>query len=201
MKSNTKNKLITYLLVAGLFSFQVGCSTSGNREIAAGDTDYDTVSGTSVNGGEAADFSTTEITTTSASDIRTKYENFVSQVQANKDTYTKEQWQSAENYFKALDDRKDAINSELTDDDKDEIIKAKAKYTAIKAGRLGIDASEAGNEAIDATKTGAQKVGNAAEKVGSEVKYATKTGAKKVGNTAEKIGSEVKSTVKKVPKR
>lgn len=148
------------------------------------------MSGTSVNGGAAADFNTSDVATTSAINVRMAYENFVNRVAANKDNYTKADWQAAERYFQALDDRKNAVQSQLTDKDKYEIGKAKAKYTAIKAGRAGIDVSEAGNTISDE-----------GQEVGSEVKDATKSGAKKVGNAAEKAGSKVKSTTKNVAKK
>lgn len=155
------------------------------------------IDGSSTNGGIAtstrnalADFDTNEIGTTSAGNIRRAYENFVTLVASNKDRYTKSDWQAAERYFRSLDDRKNAVQSQLTGEDKVEIAKAKAKYTAIKAGRLGIDASEAANTASDD-----------ANQVGSEIKEETKSGANKVGNAAEKAGSQIKSTVKSGAKK
>lgn len=161
-------------------------STSANGGMAVNTN----VTGTSVNGGAAADFSTNEVATTSAMNIRMAYENFVNRVASNKDNYSKADWQAAESYFKALDDRKNGVQGQLTDKDKYEIGKAKAKYTALKAGRLGIDASEAGNTVSDN-----------AQEAGSEVKDATKKGASKVGNAAEKAGSQVKSTIKSGAKK
>lgn len=141
--------------------------------------------GTNMSGGLAATYDASAAAAMEPMKVRLAYENFVEYVRTNRDSFSKADWQAAENYFNALDNRKNAVQSQLSDKDKYEIGKAKAKYTALRAGRLGIDASEA-----------ATTVSDDAQEVGSEVKDATKTGAQKVGNTAEKVGSQIKSTVK-----
>jgi hypothetical protein len=161
-------------------------------------------------GGMAADYRIEDLETISPAGIRLAYEKLIADIQANKDSYTKEDWKAINDYYLALDNRKNAVQSELSDKDKYEIGKAKAKYVAMRtAARFDPDVSDAasdventaekvGSDVKEGAKTGAKKVGNTAEKVGSEVKEGTKTGAKKVGKTAEKAGSEVKQGAKKV---
>jgi hypothetical protein len=140
------------------------------------------ISGTSRNGGVAAEFRTETIAATSPAGIRTAYENFVNHVKANKENFTSADWKAAENYFDALDSHKNAVESQLSDKDKYEIGKAKSKYTALKAGRAGIDVSEAASQTKETGKEVGSKVGNAAEKLGSEVKSTTKKVARKIDN-------------------
>jgi predicted small secreted protein len=141
---------------------------------------------TSVNGGVAADYRTEGLATTSAADIRKAYESLITRIQSNKDSYTKEDWKAINNYYISLDDRKNAVQSELSDKDKLEIGKAKAKYVALRtAARFDPDVSKAASD-----------VENTAENVGSDIKEGAKTGAQKVGNAAEKAGSEVKAGAK-----
>jgi hypothetical protein len=141
---------------------------------------------TSVNGGVAADFRTDELATMTAANIRQAYENLTARIQANKDSYTKEDWKAINDYYLSLDARKNAVQSELSDKDKYEIGKAKAKYVSQRtAARFDPDVSKAASD-----------VGSAAENAGAELKEGAKTGAHKVGNAAEKAGSQVKSTAK-----
>ncbi|GEO04648.1 hypothetical protein AAE02nite_23120 [Adhaeribacter aerolatus] len=139
------------------------------------------MSATSANGGVAADFNTTDISSMPATSVRVAFENFVSRLQANKDSYTKEDWQTINNFYAALEARREAVEDQLTDNDKYEIAKAKTKYAAIKGTSLAAPhVKEAASDIKEATKNGAKKVGNAAEKVGSEVKSGTKKAVKKV---------------------
>lgn len=161
-------------------------------------------------GGMVAAYRIEDLETTSPASIRQAYETLIADIQANKDSYTKDDWKAVNDYYIALDDRKNAVQSELSDKDKYEIGKAKAKYVAMRtAARFDPDVSKAASDVGNTTekvgsnlkegaKTGTQKVGNAAGEVGSDVKQGAKTGAEKVGNAAEKVGSEVKQGAKKV---
>ena len=157
--------------------------------------------GTNMSGGLAASYDVTNVANIESANIRMAYENFVEQVRTKRDNFTKTDWQAAENYFKALDSRKDAVENQLSDNDKHEIGKAKSKYTALKAGRLGIDASEAGNKVSDEAKEVGSEVKDAAVSGADKVENVAEKGAKKVGNSAEKVGSQVKSTVKSGAKK
>lgn len=144
--------------------------------------------GTSRQGGMAAEFQVSEVATTTPANIRQAYENLVAKVQANKDSYTKEDWKAINDYYIALDDRKNAVQSQLSDKDKYEIGKAKAKYVSLRtAARFDPDVSKAASD-----------VEGTAEDVGSDVKEGTKKGTKKVGEAAEKVGSETKEGARKV---
>lgn len=127
--------------------------------------------------------------------IRQAYEKFVADVQAHKDHFTKEDWQQVAAYNQALDDRKNSMQSQLSDKDKYEIGKAKAKYTALKAGeKLDPDVSKAASDVKETGKDvgeAGSKVGHAAKETGKDVKDATVKGAKAVGNTAKKAGQKV----------
>jgi hypothetical protein len=139
-----------------------------------------------------------DLNTLTAANIRASYENFVKQVEANKKNYSNEDWKAVEVTWNELDDRKNAIQNELSSKDKYEIAKAKTKYLAMKnTSKVGNTAENLGSNAKDAGKEGASKVGNTAEKVGSNVKDAAKTGAEKTGDAAKKVGSESKDLYKK----
>jgi hypothetical protein len=141
---------------------------------------------TSAHGGMSAEYRIEGLETTSAANIRQAYETLITNIQANKDNYTKEDWKAINDYYIALDDRKNAVQSELSDKDKYEIGKAKAKYVALRtAARFDPDVSKAASD-----------VGNTSEKVGAEIKDGAKTGAKKVCDAAEKVGAEVKQGAK-----
>ena len=119
--------------------------------------------------------------------IRAAYENFVKVVENNKENYTNADWQIVEQSWNDLDDRKNAIQDQLSAKDKYEIGKAKTKYIAMKAAsKTGNTAERVGSEVKDATTSGAQKVGDAAKEGGS-----------KVGDAAKKVGSETKELYKK----
>lgn len=144
-------------------------------------------------------FNTATITATTPLAIRQAYESFVTKVQAEKESFTKDDWKKVENYYQALDDRKNEMQSQLSDKDKYEIGKAKAKYVALKTGekvdpdlsKAADDVKQTGKKAGDKIETAADKVGHAAKETGKDVKNATVKGAKAVGNTAEKAGQKV----------
>ena len=137
--------------------------------------------GTSRNGGLAADYNTSSVSTLAVAEIRPAFENFVRKLQDNKQNYTREDWLTIGTYYEALEARREAVENQLTDNDKYEIGKAKAKYASKKASSIATPyVKEAASEVKDATKSGAEKVGNAAEKVGSEIKSTTKKAVNKV---------------------
>lgn len=128
-----------------------------------------------------------DLSTLTPANIRAAYENFVKVVENNKKNYSNADWQIVEQSWNDLDDRKNAIQSELSAKDKYEIGKAKTKYIAMKAAsKTGNTAEKVGSEVKDATTSGAEKVGDAAKEGGS-----------KVGNAAKKVGSETKELYKK----
>lgn len=153
---------------------------------------------TSRHGGLTVDFNTEELTSIPATSIRLAYEGLIAKIQANKDNYTKEDWKAINYYYLALDERKNAVQSELSDKDKYEIGKAKAKYVALRtAARFDPDVSEAASDVGDAANKAGRKIDSTAEKVGHELKSGAKTGAKKVGNTAEKTGRKIDKKAEK----
>jgi hypothetical protein len=144
-------------------------------------------------------FNPANITATTPLAIRQAYEEFANNVQAHKEMFTKADWEKVAAYNKALDDRKNSMQSQLSDKDKYEIGKAKAKYTALKAGeKLDPDVSKA---AADVKQTGSNvgdKVGTAAKNTASDVKDAGDKVGEKAGNTVEKVGHAAKETGKDV---
>jgi len=68
-----------------------------------------------------------------ATNIKNVYEHFVSTVKGNKDTYTKEQWTTINNTYKALNDAKQNLAKDITAADKKIIGELQLEYTAIKA--------------------------------------------------------------------
>ncbi|MFB9862558.1 DUF6565 domain-containing protein [Rufibacter immobilis] len=117
-----------------------------------------------------------------ATDIRKAYENFVAHVQKHKSGFSNEDWRTVEKYWNQLDDRKNAIQSQLSDKDKWEIAKAKTQYITMKnASKVGNTASKVGSDAKEVGKdVSNSKVGEAAKDAG-----------KAVGNTAKKAGQKV----------
>ncbi|QMU28989.1 DUF6565 domain-containing protein [Adhaeribacter radiodurans] len=196
--------------------------------------------GTNLSGGMAPDkvattgtsdlmsnFNTANINTQTSSTIREAYDNFVEKVRANKNDFTRDQWHKVEAYYQALDDRKDAIEDQISSKDKIEITKAKAKYETVKTGekldpvvsQVAADVKQTGEKVEDKVQKGAQQVGqkaketskdakekgsNVADKVGTAAKNTaedvTETGAKvgnKVGHAAKEAGKDVKEGVVK----
>lgn len=68
-----------------------------------------------------------------ADNIRVVYENFVSTVQANKETYSREDWDEIKNMYEALGTRKNEVEKNLKTSDNLEIAKEKVKFASIKA--------------------------------------------------------------------
>ncbi|WP_192821183.1 DUF6565 domain-containing protein [Rufibacter sp. LB8] len=118
-----------------------------------------------------------------ATDIRTAYEAFVAHVDANKSNFSNDDWKTVETYWNQLDDRKNAVQSQLSDKDKWEIAKAKTKYIAMK------NASKLGNSA--------ENVGSGAKEVGKDVGSGAKEVGKDIGSGAKKVGKAIGNTVKK----
>lgn len=130
-----------------------------------------------------------------AGDIRNAYESFVAHVEANKSNYSNDDWKTVESYWNQLDDRKNAIQSQLSDKDKWEIAKAKTKYIAMKnASKIGNTAENVGSTAKDAGQSVGSKAKDVGQTVGSEVKDAGKA----VGNTAEKGAKKVGNKVEDI---
>lgn len=163
---------------------------------------------TTVHGGLAADFRIEELATTTPANIRQAYESLISTIQANKENYTQEDWKAINAYYLALDKRKNMVQSALSDKDKYEIAKAKARYVALRtearfdpdvsktASELGNTVEKAGTTIQENINSGAAEVGRASEKVATEVKENTREGAGKIGQAATKTGQEVKSTAR-----
>ncbi len=194
-------------------------ATTRSGGMATAVAEETTVTGTDM----MAAFNPANITATTPLAIRRAYEEFVNNVQAHKEMFTKADWEKVSAYNKALDDRKNSMQSQLSDKDKYEIGKAKAKYTALKAGekldpdvsKAAADVKQTGSNVKDKVGTAAkntaadvdeasqkvsekagntvEKVGHAAKETGKDVKNATIKGAKAVGNTAEKAGEKVKN--------
>jgi len=129
---------------------------------------------------------------TTARDIREAYEAFVAHVEANKQNYSNSDWKAVESYWNELDDRKNALQSQLSDKDKWEIAKAKTKYITMKnASKAGNTAENVGSNVKDA----GQSVGSNAKEVGKDIGHGAKKAGKAVGNTAEKAVNKVENVV------
>jgi hypothetical protein len=127
-------------------------------------------------------YNESKIPSYTATNIRTAYEDFVKHVEANKSNFSNDDWKILDKYWSQLDDRKNAIQSQLSDKDKWEIAKAKTKYQTMKAGsKTGNTASNVGSDVKEVGKD----VSN------SKVGEATKDAGKAVGNTAKKAGQKV----------
>jgi hypothetical protein len=68
-----------------------------------------------------------------AKNIRGVYENFVNVVEANKDNYSREDWDEVKVLYEALDTRKNEVEKELATKDNLAIAKEKVRFVAIKA--------------------------------------------------------------------
>ena len=144
------------------------------------------------------DDNATDLSTLTAANIRAAYENFVKTVENNKKNYTNADWQIVEQSWNDLDNRKNAIQSELSDKDKYEIGKAKSKYIAMKtASKTANTAQNVGSDVKDATKSGAEKTEDAAKTAGEKTESTAKKAANKTENAAKKVGSETKDLYKK----
>jgi hypothetical protein len=63
----------------------------------------------------------------------TIFKNFVNTVEANKDAYSKEDWEHIRELYKGLEQRREEIESKISADDKRQILALKARYMVIKA--------------------------------------------------------------------
>ncbi|PSR52446.1 hypothetical protein AHMF7605_02355 [Adhaeribacter arboris] len=175
--------------------------------------------GTNLSGGMAPDkvastgantimtsFNTATISALSASAIREAYDSFVEKVRANKNSFTKDEWQKVEAYYRALDDRKDAVKDQISNNDKIEIAKAKAKYETVKTGekldpvvsQVAADVKQTGEKVEDKAQKGAQQVGQKARETGKDAKETGSRVADKVGTAAKNTAQDVTETGAKV---
>jgi len=67
------------------------------------------------------------------SNILSTYENFVNTVNANKDKYSREDWDEIKLMYEALDTRKNEIEKEISGSDNRKIAMQKVKFVEIKA--------------------------------------------------------------------
>ena len=68
-----------------------------------------------------------------AQNILGVYENFVATVKANKDSYSREDWDEVKVLYEALDTRKNEVEKELSSKDNMQIAKRKVEFASIKA--------------------------------------------------------------------
>ncbi len=142
---------------------------------------------------DMSSMNTEKIPSYTARDIREAYESFVSHVESNKSNYSNDDWKTVEMYWNKLDDRKNAIQSELSDKDKWEIAKAKTKYIAMKnASKAGNTASNVGSSLKETGKdVSNSKVGENVKDAGQAVGSGAKKAGKAVGNTVKKGANKV----------
>ena len=78
------------------------------------------------------------------SNILSVYDNFVSTVEKNKDTYSREDWDEIKMLYKALDSRKNTVENEgLSSSDNTKIAKLKIKFAPMYTlNRMGSKAEE-----------------------------------------------------------
>lgn len=78
-----------------------------------------------------------------ADNILSVYENFVNTIEANKDTYSREDWDEIKVLYEALDTRKNEVEKDLSSKDNLKIAGLKVKFSAIKTvNRPGAKAEE-----------------------------------------------------------
>lgn len=78
-----------------------------------------------------------------AANAKSVYENFVNTVSANKDAYSREDWDEIKVLYEAMDTRKNAIEKELSGSDNRSIAAEKIRFAAIKVtNRPGAKAEE-----------------------------------------------------------
>jgi hypothetical protein len=81
------------------------------------------------------------------SNIRGVYENFVRVVDANKDTYTREDWDEVKVLYEALDTRKNEIEKSISSKDNMAIAKQKIGFASIKALNRPVEKAKENSEA------------------------------------------------------
>lgn len=87
-----------------------------------------------------------------AKNIRGVYENFVNVVEANKDNYSREDWDEIKVLYEALDTRKNEVEKELSSKDNMAIAKQKVRFVAIKATNRPMAKAEENHEAKEMDK-------------------------------------------------
>ncbi|ALJ00296.1 DUF6565 domain-containing protein [Rufibacter tibetensis] len=154
-------------------------------------------SGMMASGIDMSTYDEKKIPSYTATDIRKAYEDFVAHVEMHKSGFSNKDWNTVEKYWNQLDDRKNAIQSQLTDKDKWEIAKAKTKYIAMKnANKAGNTASKVGSDVKEVGKdVSNSKVGETTKEVGKDVASGAKKAGKAVGNTAKKAANKVEKAV------
>jgi hypothetical protein len=73
-----------------------------------------------------------DLSTVTPQNIAMVYTHFVNIVVKNKDTYTKEEWEAVDNSWKALNDKEDLYEKQITKVDDKTIFKQKVRYESIK---------------------------------------------------------------------
>ncbi|WP_181306599.1 DUF6565 domain-containing protein [Rufibacter sp. XAAS-G3-1] len=138
-----------------------------------------------------------KIASYTATDIRKAYEDFVAHVETHKAGFSNNDWDTVEKYWSQLDDRKNAIQDQLSDKDKWEIAKAKTKYVAMKnANKAGNTASKVGSDLKEVGKdVSNSKAGEATKEVGKDVASGAKKAGKAVSKTAKKAAKKVEKAV------
>ena len=117
----------------------------------------------------------------SPASLRTTYEDFVRQVDQNKDRYTEADWHAVEADWQTLDARRTAVAAQLSEDDRDEIAKERVKYRTLKSVYKAKNSQEA-----QQLKEGAREVGHKIER-----------GARKIGVAAEGAFEGAKEALRK----
>ncbi|MBC7486728.1 MAG: hypothetical protein H7282_08245 [Cytophagaceae bacterium] len=87
-----------------------------------------------------------------AKNIRGVYENFVNVIDANKDNYSREDWDEIKVLYEALDTRKNEVEKELATKDNMAIAKEKVRFVTIKAINRPMSKVEENSEAKDMDK-------------------------------------------------
>lgn len=87
-----------------------------------------------------------------AKNIRGVYENFVNVIEANKDNYSREDWDEIKVLYEALDTRKNEVEKELATKDNLAIAKQKVRFVAIKATNRPMAKAEENMEAKEMDK-------------------------------------------------
>ncbi|WP_205503280.1 DUF6565 domain-containing protein [Rufibacter psychrotolerans] len=211
MYNTFKKNTLVLAACCGLVFAQYGCSRTDSPNTSTGVSSAD-VSGSTMMSDSYAQTNQSAGLTTSADlhgldeskipnytalDIRQAYEEFVAHVEAHKAGFSNDDWDTVEKYWNQLDDRKNAIQDQLSDKDKWEIGKAKAKYIAMKnANKAGNTASKVGSDLKEVGKdVSNSKVGEATKEAGKDVAAGAKKAGKAVGKAAKKTAEKVEKAV------
>ena len=130
-----------------------------------------------------------------AANARTTYENFVKEVQNNKERYDINDWRNVNAEWRALDEAYDDVKGNMSASDLAEIQKEKLKYAATKswdktklrAGQAADAVTGQANEVSAETADERSRVGQAVSNTASDVKDA----GKDVGQGAARVGKNI----------